>query len=513
MNFKQQILLDITDASSMDPKFVDSDMLAQSYQVYGKPHEMGTKMTQLFASKTNFWEAKPLLGSTEGAGRVEMIDNEVYRWHLEGSETFSVIVAEKVVEDGSRPGLNGGEFEIVFTQKRFVVSEVITGEDENYPLLIVEGPIAESTGFKYVVKPASDTNFEFPEQLLEPGREFTKGYNINNIELTRERGGQKYNERFRLQSQIGTFGQEIAITDKALREDNRVSAGKQSCVTDGKLLSVPFKWMDKKTNQVKTTNKFMMMAEAKMHEELAASKEYAMWLGHRYTSLDTNGYVKRMGPGLRQQMQDGWIHRYSGALTERMLYEYLMDIFFARLSQGDRKVRAMSGTGGSMIFHELLAAAASSFLTVDSNYIQSTNNRGFANELKYGAQFTKYIGLEGLEVDLWYNPLYDSTKFSKRRHPQYPDRPLDSYRLTFLDFGKSMVDSIPTDNVRMLKLSGYGGYGWNDSGLINRAGLTKQGESVVNTRLAAVEFYVDDSAGINLVDPTRGGELILDFEA
>ena len=32
MDFKQQILLDITDASMMDPKFVDSDMLASAFQ-------------------------------------------------------------------------------------------------------------------------------------------------------------------------------------------------------------------------------------------------------------------------------------------------------------------------------------------------------------------------------------------------------------------------------------------------------------------------------------------------
>ena len=513
MNFKQQILLDIVDTSVMDPKFVDSDMLASAYQVYGKPHEMGTKMTQLFASKSNFWEAKPLLGSTEGSGRVEMVDNEIYRWYLEGAETAAVIVAAKLVEDGSRPGLNGESFEIAFTQKRFTVSEVITGEDENYPLLVVDGPIYEGGHYKYVVKPASDTNFEFPEHLLEAGREFTKGYNINNLELTRERGGQSYNERFRLQSQIGAFGQEIMVTDKAFREDARINGKNYDKVAsnDGKLLSVPFKWRDKATGSVKTSNKFMMMAEAKMHEELAASKEYAMWLGHRFTKLDANGYVKRMGPGLRQQMQDGWIHRYSGALTERMLQEYLMDIFFSRLTQGDRKVRAMSGTGGSMIFHDLLAASASSFLTVDSNYIQKTNSKGITNELRYGAQFTKYVGLEGVEVELWYNPLYDSLKFSKRRHPQYPDRPLDSYRMTFLDFGNTTVNNMPADNVRMLKLKNYSGYGYEE-GLINRAGLPKQGEVVSNSRFAGVSFFVDDSAGVNLVDPTRGGELILDFE-
>ena len=104
------------------------------------------------------------------------------------------------------------------------------------------------------------------------------------------------------------------------------------------------------------------------------------------------------------------------------------------------------------MFHDLLASAASSFLTVDSNFVQKTSTGPTSNNLKYGAQFTKYIGVEGVEVELWYNPLNDSSKYSKRKHPQYKDRPLDSYRYTFLDFGTSMADGMAVDNVRMLKL-------------------------------------------------------------
>jgi hypothetical protein len=509
MNFKSQIQVDVMNANQLGGKFTDSDMLASAYQVHGKPHEFGNKMTQLFASKSKFWEAKPLLGSTEAQGKFEEVDYEVFRWYLEGAEDCAARSVEKMVADGSRPGLNGEVFEIKLNEKWFSKSEVITGEHEDYPLEIVDMVGFENGGYVYKVKLASDINVEFPEDLLEKGMEFTKVYNINNIEFTRERGGQTYNQKFRMESQIGTFGQEIMVTDKVFREDART--GTKTKTHDGDYLAVPYTYMDK-NGKKKSGNKFMMMAQAKMYDELEMSKEYALWLGQKYTSMDDNGYVKRMGPGLRQQMQDGWIQRYSGALTEKMLQEYLMDIFFSRLSQGERKVKAMTGTSGSIIFHDLLAASASSFLTVDSNYVQKTSNGPTSNNLQYGAQFTKYIGVEGLEVEVWYNPLYDSLKYSKRKHPQYKDRPLDSYRMTFLDFGTTYSEGIPKDNIRMLKLKNYYGYGWKE-GIIDYMGNPKKGESVTDHNLAGVVFYADDSAGINVIDPTRCGELILDFEA
>lgn len=506
MNFKSQIQVDVMN-NPLGGKFTDSDMLASAYQVFGKPHEFGNKMTQLFASKSKFWEAKPLLGSTEAVGKFEEIEYEVFRWYLEGSEDCAARSMGNRNPEGDALGLNGTEFEIVLTEKWYSVSEIITGEDENYPLEILDY-LGYDNGHVYKVKLATDSNIEFPAYLLDDYREFTKGYNINNIEFTRARGGQRYSDRFRMESQIGFFGQEIMVTDKVYREDARTKTMKH----DGDYLAVPFKTIDPSTGKAKTHNKFMMMAQYKMYEELEMSKEYALWLGQKYTSNDENGYVKRMGPGLRQQLADGWIKKYSGGLTEKMLQEYLMDIFFSRLSQGDRKVRVMTGTGGSLMFHDLLAAAAGSFLTVDTHYVKSTPSGPTSNNLQYGAQFTKYIGPEGIEIEIWYNPLYDSLKYSKRKHPFYKDRPIDSYRMTFLDFGTSTVDSMPADNIRMLKLKGYYGYGWEE-GLIDYMGNTKKGQAVTNSNIAGVKFFVDDSAGINVIDPTRCGELILDFES
>lgn len=57
-------------------------------------------------------------------------------------------------------------------------------------------------------------------------------------------------------------------------------------------------------------------------------------------------------------------------------------------------------------------------------------------------------GPEGIEVTVVKNPLYDSRRYQKRMHPQYPDVPIDSFRMTFLDFGSSGGEN----NIMMLKV-------------------------------------------------------------
>lgn len=63
------------------------------------------------------------------------------------------------------------------------------------------------------------------------------------------------------------------------------------------------------------------------------------------------------------------------------------------------------------------------------------------------AQYTRYRGIEGIVIDLVKNGMYDSTQYCKIMHPDYPEFPIDSARMTFLDFGKS--DGIK--NIQMLR--------------------------------------------------------------
>lgn len=468
--------------------FVDSDHLAAAYDT-GKPHVFEQLMAQVFTSTDRF-TGKPLLGMTLAKGNVMEIEDEIYRWYLQGAEDKVFRQVENLESSNTTPGLNKEPFRIKLDEGWVENPDVLLPEHNDYALEIIEGPIHDGNGYIYVVRLQTDEYGKFlPPEFLEVGREFSKSWTTVAHEMNDRFGTQQYSSAFQLESQVSAFAQKFEVTDKAMRKEGRIG--------------IPLTYRDASGSK-KRLESFMSMAEAKMHDELYMSMEYQMWLGEKTTrDGDFDKYVVKTGPGMRQQLRDGWIQYYNGALTEAMLRDYLMDIFFSRVEEQDRKIVAMTGTGGSIAFHDLLASSASSFLTVDSNYIERIGSN--PRHLSYGAQFTHYQGLEGLEVTLVKNPLYDSTKFCKRMHPQYKDKPIDSWRMTFMDFGKSEGQ----DNIQFLKVKDTYRYGYR-SGTIGPAGPIQGGD--VNQLKAACEFFTEGTGGIWMKDATRGGELIFDAE-
>jgi len=67
-----------------------------------------------------------------------------------------------------------------------------------------------------------------------------------------------------------------------------------------------------------------------------------------------------------------------------------LNIFFSRVDESDRNIVALTGTLGSILFHNMLASEASGYFTVDSHFIQQVKKN--PNQLAFGAQFTTYQG-------------------------------------------------------------------------------------------------------------------------
>jgi hypothetical protein len=111
-----------------------------------------------------------------------------------------------------------------------------------------------------------------------------------------------------------------------------------------------------------------------MQEELYKSMEVQMMYGKRSTQPGPDKYWTKTGPGVREQLKDSWVDFFSGPLTASLLQDFLMNIYFAREDEDMRKTVAMTGTLGSILFHNALVAISNGFLTVDSHWIQKANN-------------------------------------------------------------------------------------------------------------------------------------------
>ena len=470
--------------------FVDSQYLSRSYQT-SKPHVFENTLMKIYSSSSRFFTGKPLIGMTGAKmGGTKEIPTEVYRWSLQGAEEKSARSVENLEAGNATPGINGQTFRIKLDLDYFANPDVLFGEDNEYPLEIVSGPTQEGSGYIYTVRIQGDDNtVYFPEDLLETNREFNKVWTSTSSEYNERFGTQQAPASFKLENQIGTFAQKLTVTDKAMREEGRIA--------------IDFLYTDPRTGKESKISRFMPMYEAKMNDELYMSMEAQLNFGKKQTKAGHKGYWIKTGPGMRQQLRDSWVEYYNGALTTTRLRDYLMSIFFSREDEQDRKVVAMTGTLGSLMFHDMLAAEASSFLTVDTHFTQMLTTK--PRHLSFGAQYTHYQGPEGIEVTVTKNPMNDSRRFQKRTHPQYPDIPIDSARMTFLDFGSSGGQ----DNISMLKLKDSFRHGYT-VGTIGPNGPVQGGQA--GALIAGYDIFTEGSAGLWIKDITRGGELIFDDE-
>jgi len=427
---------------------------------------------------------------TGGKGVMKtIIDDEVFRWQLQGAEEKFVRSIENLESANLAPGLNNTTFRIKLDADYFRQPDVLMGEDNEYLLEIVDGPFADATGTVYVCRLQGQNPAQYiPNTLFDAGKEFSKVTTAIQSEYNQIRGTQSYGSRFMLEGQVGAFGQELIITDKAWRKDG--------------MLDFEFYGQNEMGEQVKY-NAFLPMAEAKMHDELHKSIEVAMVYGKRDTSPAKDGYTKKTGSGIREQMKDSWQEYYSSPLTTNRLLDHFMNIFFTRKDENDRKVVGMTGTYGALMFHRMLAADAKSILTVDTNYINRINNDNGVPHLAYGAQFTRYRGPQGIVVDIMTNPFYDDRTYCKRSHPAYAGIPIDSFRMDFLDFG----DFSGEGNIQMLTvkdtyINGYVAGTYTPSGPVTSGmmGSAKNGYSLLT----------EMTGGIIVQDVSRCSSLIYD---
>jgi len=115
-------------------------------------------------------------------------------------------------------------------------------------------------------------------------------------------------------------------------------------------------------------------------------------------------------------------------------------------------------------------------------------------------------GPEGIEFSLIRSPFYDSRQYCKRMHPIYSEMPVDSARLTFMDFGSGRDGE---QNVMLLNVQDTFRWGYTQ-GTVGPMGPVKGG--VVGSLKAGYDMFVEGTAGVLIVDASRGGELIYDYE-
>ena len=442
MNFRSSMLYNGTEITEgIGGNSWNSQHLIKTYGL-DKPHNLdaGREIAQIFSASDRFND-KPLLSATEAKGKKTYLTSNQYTWKLKGHLPQKYRVVE-FIETSLRPGENNSTFKAVLDKGWVKEPDVLLGEHNDYPVEVVGEPVPRGLGWEYTFRLQDDNPAAyFPVELLKEGKEFTKVSTSVVDESNALYGTLAFNSIFELRGQTGNVAEKIEFTDKALRVDLNKSGSGQLQYWNIPMIN----------DEGKRYDKFLTMAESEMMNQIYEDIEWGLNYGRKSTRKGPNGYLKRTGAGLRQQLEDANTLLHNGNLTLSKLDDWLTSIYYGRkdANASARKVVLQTGEMGAKMFDQMVKSEASSFLTVDSNYIRSGKD---FRHMSYGVQFTHYVGINGLDVTVMLNPHFDNPSYCPQMHPLYPDRTIDSWRMEILDFGSATeaTSGIPEDNISFL---------------------------------------------------------------
>lgn len=473
------------------------------------PYKFGIMVAKLFSSSNRFAN-KTLTSLTFGNGNFESIDKNIYKWSVAGDDEINFYVTEQLVGDSDKNGYGGAEFVISLDHDWLEEPDVLQCEDNRYPFLSIIGkPKKVGTSFYYTVKlQSSDPTAWIASDMLGVGRTFIKASSSIADEMNDKRGGDQYGSAMDFESQIGMYAAEFNITDKVVRRELQ---GKKT--SKDKILTGGYSFAIRKGGKTIERGAFVTSAEAALLDRVEMDREMAMTFGHASIDYDSNGYIKRTGPGFRQLCKDGHEYIHNGNLTAQSLEDYLHGIFLNRLNAVDRDVVIDTGEGGMRMFHQILSDEANSFLTLDTHYIKDAASaiKGIRNPLSFGAQFTEFNAINGIRVRLSYNPMKDDPKYCKRKHPDNPAYTIDSFRMDIYDLGNPGSPDAPKSNMCMLMEDLTEVYTYTSGITDPRLGPISNGSKATSLQ-KGVTFIRETSGSLGIWDTSRIGSIVYEPE-
>lgn len=204
--------------------FVDSTYLGHAFDNVGKPYQFQT-MIKLFSAKNRFFSSmqKLVMQQTGRSNPKLEIDSEIYRWKLANAQEKFARSLENLESGNITPGINGTTFQVKLDVGYYREPDVLMPEDNEYLLEIIGEGRPDGIGTVYTVRIQGDSPVVFmPNSLMNAGKEFSKVTTSIQSELNSKYGTQQYSGYFMLEGQVGFFGQELVVTDRAWREDGRM---------------------------------------------------------------------------------------------------------------------------------------------------------------------------------------------------------------------------------------------------------------------------------------------------
>lgn len=468
---------------------VDENMLSNA--LLTEPHKVSTVLSYIFGR----YENTTVDFLTAGLGKTIVTENRQYEWPVMIESDKAIVIKQakwqgSVVASTDTPGINGTPIQIWLGEKWFGPGAILEFDDKEYQARVMGAPYQDGNDWVYtvVVADGNSSSYILPS-LLTPGKQVSRGGSAYE-EYSEEADIVNYQTPFKLRNHLTTMRLSYDITGSAL------STVMVIAMRDPKTKKTSYLWSDYQE----------WLALRQWYNTIDRQLVYSKFNANADGTTDlvgSNGRPVYIGSGLLQQIAPSNRQTYT-TLTADLLEDFLFNLSYNLLGINERKFVALTGEMGMKELDRVLRSKASALgLTVIAGAQFIT---GSGQNLTLGGQFTTYKMLNGVELTLKHFPLYDNIVYNRKLHP-VSGKPLESYRMTFIDFSNRDGES----NVMKVVRKGREMVMWHTGGsAAPGVGFSKSINTLRSNAKDGYQVHFLSEQGVMIKDPTACGELYID---
>jgi hypothetical protein len=384
-------------------KFTDANHLASFHQAY--PQDYDKKIISLY-SQTSL-HSNDFLNMLTGSTPFLLEEGKMdWQWDMEIPYQFpKLLEVPAATSSQDKVGIDGKEFDLIVDSSEFKKNDIVIIGTKRWGqrLSVVADPKpAGARAYSYtftLVSPSPESDF-VNKSFLQPGVELEKSHN-NIGEFDQDLSGLRpLGDKMRLFESLGAgVGMEHMIT--AWADDRRFDGQRDM---EGRPLDV-LVYHNKQRGANPTSTSLVRwepFVEAQMRKELLDMRvNKAIWAQPGIVkSNGTRQEIKKESAGVHWRMRNSgnYIGFNRGEFSLNMLRTAFGDLFYRRVSMGNRRVKLYTNEAGFNIFQSAVKADAfGSGLTffADERFVQ-----GSGQNLVYNFAFSSAVFRETGKVDL-----------------------------------------------------------------------------------------------------------------
>lgn len=452
------------------------------------PYQVSTILSYVFGTKDAGYSTS-LDMLTGGLGNVLTIDQPSWEWGVMIDQDRAVTIRDAKwngaeITENSTPGLGNTPITLWLEDAWFNTGATIELDDKSQ-LRISEAPYQDGNLHVYTafIADGNPASYIDPEMLMA-------GHQVSRLasayeEYSEEADILNYNTHFKMRNYLTTMRLSYDITGSAFSTVMAVA------LKDPKTGKTSYLWS--------TYQEWVAMREwyKRMERGLVYNKSNVNKDGS-CNLKGTNGRPAYIGAGLLEQIAPS-NRRYYTRLSAELLEDFLFDLSYNVLGTNERKFVALTGEMGMREFDRILKEKMANLNLIDTVFVT-----GSGDSLTFGGQFKTYKMSNGIELTLKYFPLYDNTVYNRQLHP-VTLKPLESYRMTFLDLGRRDGEA----NVVKVVRKDREFVNWCTAGAVTPAGYAHSNTEVRSNAKDGYSVHFLGECGIMLRDPRACGELVM----